>query len=32
VPVLAYRLQPRPGAGRGRAAQVRAMLESVELR
>ncbi|MDP4300091.1 AAA family ATPase [Leptothrix discophora] len=32
VPVLAHRLQPRPGAGRGRAAQVQAMLESVELR
>ncbi len=31
VPVLAHRLQPRAGAGRGRAAQVLAMIESVGL-
>ena len=31
VPVLAHRLQPRSGAGRSRAAQVRAMLETVRL-
>lgn len=31
VPVLAHRLQPRSGAGRNRAAQVRAMLETVRL-
>ena len=31
VPVLAHRLQPRPGAGRSRAAQVQAMIEAVGL-
>ena len=31
VPVLAHRLVPRHGAGRSRAAQVRAMVESVAL-
>ncbi|ACB35177.1 ATPase associated with various cellular activities AAA_3 [Leptothrix cholodnii SP-6] len=31
VPVLAHRLLPRAGAGRGRAAQVQAMLEHVGL-
>jgi MoxR-like ATPase len=31
VPVLAHRLQPRPGSGRGRAAQVMAMVEAVGL-
>ena len=31
VPVLAHRLTPRAGAGRGRAAQVRAMVESIGL-
>ncbi|MFM2346196.1 MAG: hypothetical protein RL654_949 [Pseudomonadota bacterium] len=31
VPVLAHRLQPQPGAGRSRAAQVQAMIEAVGL-
>jgi MoxR-like ATPase len=31
VPVLAHRLPPRSGAGRSRAAQVRAMLDAVRL-
>ena len=31
VPVLAHRLPPRNGAGRSRAAQVRAMVEAVRL-
>ena len=31
VPVLAHRLQPRPGAGRSRAAQVQAMIVAVGL-
>ena len=31
VPVLAHRLQPRPGAGRSRASQVQAMIEAVGL-
>jgi len=31
VPVLAHRLQPHSGAGRSRAAQVRAMLDTVRL-
>ncbi|NRT57507.1 AAA family ATPase [Sphaerotilus uruguayifluvii] len=31
VPVLAHRLQPLPGSGRGPAAQVRAMVDAVGL-